>query len=81
MQPEFRLGNIREDLLARLCSESSLLGSMGRSRFVELSKQDQRLSALSRPHACMGSVYADDRLLRVWRDVFPLAALQPPLSS
>jgi len=72
-RPEFRCGNVREDSLTKICHRSGLLGRLQALDFAELARTDERVAELTRPGACMGTVYAATRELTVWRDNLPLA--------
>lgn len=73
-QREFRCGNLREDSLTEICRRSGLLGHLQALDFRDLARAEERVAGLTRPGACMGSVYATTKELSVWQDHLPLAA-------
>lgn len=73
-QREFRCGNLREDGLAEICRRTGLLGRLQALDFRDLARQGEQLAELTRPGACMGSVYPATSQLPVWRDNLPLTA-------
>lgn len=72
-QREFRCGNLREDRLVEVCRRSGLLGHLQALDFHDLAREEQRVTELTRPGACMGNVYATTKELPVWTDNLPLA--------
>jgi len=72
IQPEFRLGNLRQETLNMICSRQGLLGALADVSFADLKSHDPRLLPLSLPNSCMGAVYADNRSLPVWGNILPL---------
>jgi MoaA/NifB/PqqE/SkfB family radical SAM enzyme len=73
-QREFRCGNLREEGLAEICRRGGLLGRLQALDFRDLARTEKRLAELTRPGACMGSVYATTKELPVLNDNLPLAA-------
>jgi MoaA/NifB/PqqE/SkfB family radical SAM enzyme len=72
---EFRCGNVREESLIRICRRNGLLGALAVLDFQELARQDKGVSELTRPHTCMGVVYARTRARPVWERSLPLITL------
>jgi len=68
---EFRLGNAREQSLLDICRRDGLLGELAALDFQKFACQDERLTLLTRPGTCMGSVYAETKSLPVWGDNLP----------
>ncbi len=64
----FRCGNVREQSLLDICRRSGLLGELASLDFQELARQDERLAPLTKPHTCLGNVYARTRELPVWEN-------------
>ena len=76
-QPEFCCGNLRENGMTEICRRSGLLGHLQKLDFGELARRDGQLGPLTRPGACLGTVYPDTRQLPVWADILPLTAGVP----
>jgi MoaA/NifB/PqqE/SkfB family radical SAM enzyme len=72
---EFRCGNVREQPLTEICRKNGLLGALADLDFRELAAQDDKVTDLTRPNTCMGSVYAQTKSLPVWRNNLPLIPL------
>lgn len=70
----FRCGNVREQSLLEICRQGGPLGTLAALDFVELARQDERVAALTRPHTCLGCVYAQTRSLPIWSAVLPCSS-------
>jgi MoaA/NifB/PqqE/SkfB family radical SAM enzyme len=68
---EFRCGNVREQRLQDICRRMGLLAALQALDFRDLARQDERLAGLTKPHTCMGSVYAQTKSLPVWSKNLP----------
>jgi len=71
---EFRIGNVRQQSLLDLCRRNGLLGALQALDFHALARHEAQVAPLTRPHTCLGTVYARTRELPVWREHLPLQA-------
>jgi mycofactocin biosynthetic radical S-adenosylmethionine protein MftC len=76
MQQEFRCGNLREESIGDIWSQSSLLDRLRSLDFRTLAISDQRLAGLVQPGACLGEMYAAARNAKVWKECLPLAEVE-----
>ena len=84
IQPEFRRGSLRQQSLLEICRRNGLLGELQALNFQDVAGQDERVSELTRPRTCMGSVYAETRGEPVWQDnlpSLPLVETRPAASA
>lgn len=81
-EPEFRIGNIRDQDLVAICSKQGLLGQLADLNFKELAAADPTLVALNQPSVCLGPIYRDTKMSSVWHDklrkppLIPVAAIE-----
>jgi len=69
--PEFRLGNLRNQSLSDICRREGLLGRLAELDFIEVSRTDpeMRNQGLSRTGTCLGNVYAKSPTAVTWKEL------------
>ncbi len=66
-EPEFRCGNVRTETLEEICRRTGLLGQLSGLDFRAMAQQELGVTKLTRANTCLGTVYADNPNLNVWR--------------
>jgi len=77
MQPEFRIGNVREQPLGVICRPDGVLGQLAALDFRVMSQADAACANLTQPGVCLGEVYTRSASNHVWGRFLPTSPNPP----